>query len=135
MISFKNCLLVDDDKDDQDIFRFALNKVHPEFSCVFAENGESAIRILQQKWTSPEFIVMDINLPRLNGLDCLAAIKKIHELREIPVFMYSTCGQTEIIEKCMSLGASGFYTKTSNLSDLENSLKDIVALVDTRKLA
>ena len=127
----KNCLLVDDDRDDQDIFKFALNKVFPEFRCIIADDGDIAMRILQQQDRSPEFIVMDINLPRLNGLDCLAAIRKIHDLQEIPIFMYSTCGQSDIIQKCMSLGASGFYTKSSNLTDLENSLRDIVSLLKT----
>lgn len=126
----KNCLLVDDDMDDQDIFKFALNRVFPEFRCIIAEDGDVAIRILQQD-SSPQFIVMDINLPRLNGLDCLAAIRKIHDLQEIPIFMYSTCGQSDIIQKCMSLGASGFHTKSSNLTDLENSLRDIVSLIKT----
>ena len=125
----KDCLLVDDDRDDQDIFKFALSKVFPEFRCIIADDGDIAMRILQQQETSLEFIVMDINLPRLNGLDCLATIRKIQELQEIPIFMYSTCGQSDVIQKCMSLGASGFYTKSSNLADLENSLKDIVSLL------
>src|SRR6185369_12832070 len=81
----KDCLLVDDDRDDQDIFKFALSKVFPEFRCIIADDGDIAMRILQQQETSLEFIVMDINLPRLNGLDCLATIRKIHELQEIPI--------------------------------------------------
>src|SRR4029450_6371017 len=127
----KNCLLVDDDRDDQDIFKFALGNVFPEFRCIIAEDGDMAIRILQQRETTPKFVVMDINLPRLNGLECLAAIRKIHDLQEIPIFMYSTCGQSDIVQKCMSLGASGFYTKTSSMSELENSLRDIVSMLET----
>ena len=122
-----SCLLVDDDKDDQEIFRFALKKVDPEVSCLLANDGVFALEKLQDdSFKLPEFIFVDINMPRLNGVQVLGEIKKIDLLKKIPVYMYSTSGQPDIIQKCKKMGAADFIVKSANISDLEDALRSIV---------
>ena len=122
-----SCLLVDDDKDDQEIFRFALKKVDPEVSCLLANDGVFALEKLQEdSFKLPEFIFVDINMPRLNGVQVLGEIKKIDLLKKIPVYMYSTSGQPDIIQKCKKMGAADFIVKSANISDLEDALRSIL---------
>ena len=122
-----SCLLVDDDKDDQEIFRFALKKVNPAVSCLLANDGVFALEQLQEDTAKlPEFIFIDINMPRLNGIQVLGELKKIDGLKQIPVYMYSTSGQPDIVQKCKKMGAADFIVKSANLSDLEEALRGIL---------
>ena len=65
-------------------------------------------------------------MPRLNGVQVLGEIKKIDLLKKIPVYMYSTSGQPDIIQKCKKMGAADFIVKSANISDLEDALRSIV---------
>jgi PleD family two-component response regulator len=121
-----SCLLIDDDHDDQEIFRVALNRVSPDINCSFANDGVFALEKLQTDDILPEFIFLDINMPRLNGMQCLAEIKKIEALKDIPVFIYSTSGQPDMVKELKKLGAADFFLKTPHVSELEGALKSIV---------
>src|SRR4249920_148287 len=83
-------LLVDDDIDDQEIFISVLKEIQPGVEYVTAKNGLEAMDYLVQAVPPPTLIFMDINMPVMNGLQCLAEIKSIHEFRDIPVVMLTT---------------------------------------------
>ncbi len=118
MIEPKVCLLVDDDPDDQEVFLTALNDVSSSALCLVAANGDRALEILYNKETIPDFIFLDLNMPRMNGFEFLAALKKSNILRHIPVIVYSTTALPSQIEKVRKLGATDFITKTHKYQDL-----------------
>ena len=122
------CLLVDDDTDDQEIFSLALLQVDPSIQCAFANDGTYALKILEMDHSfMPQVIFIDINMPRMNGIECLKEIKKIKRLDKIPIYMYSTAGDSAIIEKCKLHGATGFMVKSANITELEESLARILS--------
>ena len=72
-------LMVDDDEDDRRLFFEAAKEVSESIHCVSAEDGEKALTMLQSEHgLLPDYIFLDLNMPRLNGRQCLAEIKKTH---------------------------------------------------------
>ena len=119
----KICLLVDDDPDDQEVFLTALGDVSSTALCFVAPDGDRALELLHNEETIPDYIFLDLNMPRMNGFEFLAAMKKSKILRDIPVIVYSTTSQAAQIEKVKKLGATDFFTKTYKYKDLCNLLK------------
>lgn len=123
----KICLLVDDDPDDQEVFTTALNDVCASAKCVVALDGDRALEILHNDETIPDFIFLDLNMPRMNGFEFLAAIKKSKVLKDIPVIVYSTTSQPTQIDQVKKLGATEFFTKTYRYKDLCSLLRKYFA--------
>jgi len=119
----KICLLVDDDPDDQEVFLTALADISDSALCLVAPDGDRALEILHNEETIPDYIFLDLNMPRMNGFEFLAAIKKSKVLKDIPVIVYSTTSQPAQIEKVIKLGATDFFTKTHKYADLCMLLK------------
>ena len=94
------CLLVDDDPDDQEIFCLALQEIGKNLECIIANGGNQALEMLNSnKALIPDFIFIDVNMPGMNGIDCLKHIKDLEHLKESEVIMYSTTSSQKIIEK------------------------------------
>lgn len=124
MNQIKTCLLIDDDQDDQEIFLLAANECGKAVKCYTVNSGVSALMLLDENPTLAEFIFLDLNMPGMNGKQCLAEIKKRKILKDVPVIIYSTSSlQTDIIET-KELGAAMFITKPSSLKDLTKTLAD-----------
>src|ERR1700722_2925940 len=118
--------LIDDDIDDIELFRDALEEVAPSVSFQYANDGHEAVRSLtEQKSSLPDLVFLDISMPVFNGLQCLASFKKDEQLRDLPVIMYSTSSQESEIRKACELGALAFVTKPNDF----RLLKRILTLV------
>jgi CheY-like chemotaxis protein len=117
--------LIDDDSDDREIFALALEELFPSFTCVTAKNGVEALEKLMSGDVKPDYIFLDLNMPRMNGRQCLAEIKKESALGKIPVIIYSTSSESAHKEQMISMGASAFVTKPPVIPELIASLKDV----------
>src|SRR5258708_2806892 len=97
--------LIDDDADDQEIFLMAMKRAYPFAECVFANDGIYALEKFRTDSSFlPHIIFIDINMPRMNGIQCLLEIKKLSRLRHIPAYMYSTSAERSIVEECLQIG-------------------------------
>jgi len=110
--------LIDDDQDDREIFALATEEVNPENVCFTCQNGNEALRLLVSKEITPTHIFIDINMPRMNGKECLAAIRELRHLNTIPVFMYTTSSDVKDKSEFIALGARAIITKPSKISQL-----------------
>lgn len=117
-----NCLLIDDDPDDQEIFCMALEEIGKRIKCMFANDGVDALNKLKENNVLPDFIFIDMNMPRMNGNECLAKIKEESHLKAIPVYMYSTSAEPEAVAETQRLGAAGFIVKPTSVSELTKTL-------------
>ena len=119
--------LIDDDSDDQEIFGLAIEKANVSADCVYANDGIQALEKLNGDVTFlPDYIFIDMNMPRMNGQQCLSEIKKIERLKDVPVFMYSTSADPESIAENIQLGAQDFIVKPSSIAELTQILKKII---------
>jgi CheY-like chemotaxis protein len=124
-------MLIDDDKDDCDIFCDAANQIS-ECKCHCVHSSVEALTILGKAQKLPRCIFLDINMPVLDGFGVLKHIKSDPKLSKIPVVMYSTTPGRQEQEKSISLGAVRFIRKTSDYAKLVSSLKAVKSeLIDT----
>jgi iron complex outermembrane receptor protein len=119
--------MVDDDIDDQEIFSTAMERADKSVNCVFANDGIDALqKINAETGFIPDFIFIDLNMPRMNGQECLSNIKKIDRLKDVPVYIYSTSADPESITANRALGAVDFIVKPNNIYDLTAVLTKIL---------
>jgi CheY-like chemotaxis protein len=121
-----NCLLIDDDKDDQDIFLMALAKTALPVSCQCANDGEEGLQVLRRASTKPDFVFLDLNMPNMDGKACLQIIRQETDLKFLPVIIYSTSSYIDDIRETRRLGATGFITKPSNINVLADILRQVM---------
>lgn len=127
MIYYKNLLLIDDDEDDHEFFREAISEIDESISCECTLNGELALEELKSRRRElPDMIILDTNMPRLNGKQILQELKTDEGLKQIPVIMYSTFLSERDNREFMELGAACYLAKPSKVKDFMNSLSDVL---------
>lgn len=126
MNKVKSVLIVDDDRDDVDLFCEAIAEIDDSIECLSATDGEQALRVLLSKVPSPDFIFLDLNMPKLSGKQCLIEIKKSKKWRSIPVIIYTTSKNEEDKRETKKLGAAGFITKPSSYKDILRTLSRVL---------
>ena len=122
----KSIFLVEDDEDDQLFFIECIEQITNATLFGLANNGEEALNKLENSDTLPDMIFMDINMPRISGLECLIAIKKNTHFHNIPVVMLSTdAGQAELTHH---LGANAFIKKPTDCKTLQAKVEQMINL-------
>ncbi len=117
-------LLADDDADDKTLFCEALSEIDPAIVCHTASDGKEALQILsEQQIMKPNIIFLDINMPVMDGWQCLVKLKEHNTHKDIPVIMYSTSSYQRDIEQALEGGAFCFFTKPSDYRELRNILR------------
>jgi CheY-like chemotaxis protein len=119
-------LLIDDDPDDQDIFMEAAAMVVPDIQCLVAKDGEQGLVTLESSSLLPDFIFLDINMPKMDGKEFLKRVKQHPVFMKIPVVIYSTSNHKSELGEYFMMGASNFITKPSEFSLLVTYLKSIL---------
>ncbi len=118
-------LHVDDDPDDSALFCEAVKEAAPDYRCMVADSAASALEILSDRRSIPDWIFLDMNMPKMNGLECLRLIKNNHALKHIKVIMYSTASDPVHIKEFKKLGA-GFLAKPDRFDTLVRHLTEIL---------
>ena len=111
-------VLIDDDIDDQEIFHAACRSLDESIHLKVFENGESAINGLSLSITKPQCIFLDLNIPRMDGIEILVALKNIKSLNDVPVIIYTTYFDGPVRDKCLQLGAFAMIEKPDSFDQL-----------------
>ena len=119
----KVVLLIDDDKEDQEIFRENLIQYNPGIELISAFRGKEGLELIPK--VSPTYIFLDINMPGMNGLEVLSIIRKKKEYTRIPVFMYSTSDGQRSRPISLKLGATDYFRKPNNIEGLKKIFKEV----------
>jgi CheY-like chemotaxis protein len=124
-------LIADDDLDDQELMRSGLAecKVHVSISPVY--DGVQVMDYLLQRHSFrmvedlPDLILLDLNMPLMDGFQTLKEIKRYPHLRAIPIYVITTSRNMDHMDKALNLGANGFYTKGSKSKDIVEIMKAV----------
>jgi len=121
------CFLIDNDEEDQEIFSMALKDAYPAIHCIFANDGPDALQKLTAHTSFiPSLIFIDMNMPFMDGMQCLQEIKKLQHLKSVPVYMYSTSGDSAVVNSVKKAGALGFIVKPPSIKKLTETLSEIL---------
>lgn len=113
-------LVVDDDQDDRDLLGMAYRQGSYNCEIVFAESGQEALNIMENSRVQPSLLLVDINMPGMNGLELLQRIKNSEEWRVVPVVMLTTANNSKIIDTAYHMGANSYLVKPDNFQTLSN---------------
>ncbi len=121
-------LLVEDEPADALLIAEAIAECRLGASLAVARDGYEALDYLRgqapfEKVPRPDLIVLDLNLPRLNGRSVLALLKADKRLRSIPVVILSTATSPEIIRDCMALAADAYIPKAKRWEQIVASMQ------------
>lgn len=122
-------LLADDDRDDRFFFDMALKGLSIPTSLTTVEDGALLMDYLRKNTQNlPNILFLDLNMPKMNGAECLTEIKKDEELKHIPVIIYSTSYLEEAADLLYKQGAH-YYIRKAELSEIEKILKQVLTLL------
>lgn len=121
-----NIFYADDDADDREIFCDAIQQINPAIKVTLSKDGQEAFEILKAQQETPDYIFLDINMPRINGVECMARLKSDIRLKNIPVIIYSTTSNSGEVKKLLMLGAEDFIPKVSSFEELKESLQKVL---------
>lgn len=110
-------LVVEDDVEDRYFISQTFTELGFEDAVTFVEGGQMLIDYLAKGGATPKLIVMDLNMPRLNGTEVLKTLKEHDSYRDIPVVIFSTSVNELEKEACLALGAHEYVTKPIRYSD------------------
>lgn len=121
-------LMADDDPDDREIILDAVSEIHSSDIICFAANGEEVLNILQSlpEKNNPCLVILDLNMPRLNGTQTLKKLKSHQRFKNIPVIIYSTSINPVEKDKCLKLGAHSYVIKPVSYNESIETVKSFL---------
>ena len=117
-----NIMIIDEDKEDVEIFCDALHEINGSIECVQMKDGVKALKLLSADPVKPEYIFVDLNMRQINGKKWLTDIKRNETLKNIPVVIYSGSRDPADVEEAREKGASFYLPKPVRLSVLKKLL-------------
>lgn len=124
-----NILLADDDEDDCMFFKDVLDELSIEVILNVVVNGVALMHYLENNLLNlPNVLFLDLNIPRKSGIECLLEIKQHEKLKHLPVIIYSTSANPEIIDLLYTKGAQYYICKPAGFSDLKSVINKALQL-------
>lgn len=126
-----NLLLADDDEDDCDFFKEALDELSIPFSLDTVSDGVQLMDFLSEKSEDnlPDILFLDLNMPRKNGTECLTEIKQNEKLKQLFVIIFSTSLDVNIVDTMYEKGAIYYIRKPGDYAELKKVIKNAISLI------
>jgi CheY-like chemotaxis protein len=128
----RTVLIIEDDPDDQQLISSEIKKAMPSVHIEIMSDGEEAIKYLLKRppykhGREPDLILLDLNLPKVDGFEILKEIARHDRLKDTIVFVVSTGRSTEQWNKALNLGARCFFSKGSSSKEVSRIVQEICA--------
>ena len=122
-------LLADDDEDDRLIFKEAFDALKMKTVVKTVNDGIELMEFLADDTNKlPNILFLDLNMPRKSGLECLIEIKRIDNLKDIAIAIYSTSASEQDIEDTFVKGANVYIKKPGDFTTLKNLLEEVIKM-------
>ena len=127
--SSKFILLGEDDIDDEDLLKELFSSVNDSFELTFINNGRQLVKHLDALSDNqfPCLLILDYNMPEMNGADILENLNSKHRYADIPKIIWSTSGVETYRKRCLDLGAQDYIIKPSTVSELIQAIEYMIS--------
>jgi CheY-like chemotaxis protein len=126
MIKSLNILLIEDDTIEVMKFNRVVKTLNLNHKIIEANNGEEALEILRIKEIIPDIILLDLNMPKLNGLEFLRILKNDESLKFIPSIVLTTSSNHKDLLECYKIGIAGYLLKPLKYDDYMERIKKLL---------
>ncbi|WP_165940002.1 response regulator [Dyadobacter psychrotolerans] len=125
--------IVDDSADQRFLLSFLLKRINPKYELVVFDGARALLdmlsRVKENGADYPQVIFLDYQMPEMDGYEALTILKSKDQgsagYVEVPVVIYSSSSDRDLIQKCLESGAFAFLQKPVNLDELKNLLRSM----------
>ncbi|WPR72526.1 response regulator [Flavobacterium sp. NG2] len=129
-----NILLIEDDEIEVMKFNRVLSTLKMSHKIIEANNGEEAIEILKVREIVPDIIVLDLNMPKINGIEFLGILKADEHLKYIPAIILTTSNNHTDVLECYRIGIAGYVIKPLKYEDYVDRIKKMIEYWSSNEL-
>ncbi len=127
-------LLIEDDEIERLKFKRVFNKLEYKHSIIEAKNGEEALKVIKEKSQLPNIILLDLNMPKMNGLEFLKMLKSDNLTNHIPVIILTTSNNHHDLLESYKLGIAGYFVKALHYKKYETQIEALVTYWENNEL-
>lgn len=122
-----NILLLEDDMIEVMKFKRASSSLKINHKITEVNNGEDALCLLKDKLNLPDIILLDLNMPKVNGIEFLKLLKADERLRYIPTIVLTTSNNKSDLLDCFKIGVAGYVLKPLKYEDYVSKIEKLLA--------
>ena len=126
MPRYLNILLIEDDAIEVMKFNRVVSTLELNHKVIEANNGEVALEILKVKEVIPDIIILDLNMPKINGIEFLQILKNDNYLKYIPAVVLTTSNNHADVLECYKIGIAGYVLKPLKYEDYSKRIKRMI---------
>ena len=120
-------LLIEDDMIEVMKLNRTISSLKLNHKIIEANNGEEALKVLEQKDRLPDIILLDLNMPKINGLEFLSILKNDDTLKYIPTIVLTTSNNHNDVLECYKIGIAGYVLKPLKYEEYVSKIDKILA--------
>lgn len=120
-------LLIEDDLIEIMKLNRTISKLKLDHKIIEANNGEEALDILKEKDNLPDIILLDLNMPKINGIEFLSILKKDKVLKYIPTIILTTSNNQKDLLECYKTGVAGYVIKPLKYEDYVSKIEKLLS--------
>lgn len=129
-----NILFIEDDNIETMKMKRTVSKLNMNLNITEAKNGEEALNYLRNTDVLPDIILLDLNMPRMSGIEFLGILKDDDNLKFLPTIILTTSENRKDLLECYRIGIAGYVIKPLKYNDYENNLRKIFEYWDMNEL-
>ncbi|WP_298496309.1 response regulator [uncultured Algibacter sp.] len=122
-----NILLIEDDMIEVMKFNRTISSLKLNHKITEANNGEEALKILEKKDELPDIILLDLNMPKISGIEFLSILKNDDILKYIPTIILTTSSNQKDLLECYKIGIAGYVLKPLKYEEYTSKIEKLLA--------
>jgi CheY-like chemotaxis protein len=137
MLKYYSIVIADDDEDDHFFLQEAISKYSTGHKITSVYNGQQLIELLNKQHEEgkgqADFVILDLNMPLVDGFQALTKIRSLANLQDIPVYVFSTSKDQATVIKAKKLGATEYFPKPTDMRRLRGIVEEIFSLQNSAR--
>ncbi|WP_299361798.1 response regulator [Winogradskyella sp.] len=129
-----NILLIEDDMIEVMKLKRASGSLNLNHNITEANNGEEALKILEEKENLPHIILLDLNMPKINGIEFLKILKADDQLKYIPTIILTTSSNQRDLLECYKIGIAGYVLKPLKYEEYVSKIEKLLSYWSVNEL-